>query len=51
MIILNSCTRCGGDLHGRDDEYGPYFTCLQCGHTAEHPSPTSVRQQDEEVAV
>jgi hypothetical protein len=54
MIVLNACPRCTGDLHGRDDEYGPYYTCLQCGHSVDQLTVTTsvpVREHDEELAV
>ncbi len=35
MILFKACDRCGGDIHGTSDQYGPYYKCLQCGYTAE----------------
>lgn len=33
MVWSKACTRCGGDLVRMDDDYEPYLSCLQCGHT------------------
>ena len=29
------CRKCGGNLLGRDDLYGEYLACMQCGATQE----------------
>ncbi len=33
MMWLKSCPRCQGDLYARNDSFGPYIACAQCGHT------------------
>ena len=33
MVWSKACPRCGGDLVRMDDDYEPYLSCLQCGHT------------------
>ncbi len=35
MIVFKSCVRCRGDVHVKDDQYGKYLDCLQCGATTE----------------
>ena len=30
-VFLRACPRCGGDMFLKDDLYGPYRSCLQCG--------------------
>lgn len=32
MFWLKSCPKCDGDLYGDRDQYGPYISCVQCGH-------------------
>lgn len=32
MMLLKSCPRCRGDLNVRDDIYGAYKQCVQCGY-------------------
>ena len=32
MFWFKSCPRCNGDLYRDSDTYGPYISCLQCGH-------------------
>jgi hypothetical protein len=32
MVWSKACPRCEGDLVRMDDDYEPYFSCLQCGH-------------------
>ena len=31
MLWLKSCPKCRGDLQQRNDQYGSYVACLQCG--------------------
>ena len=35
MIIFKACVRCAGDVHVRDDQYGQFLECLQCGATTD----------------
>ena len=42
MIVFKSCIRCQGDVHIKDDQYGKYLDCLQCGATTEVPSRIDV---------
>jgi hypothetical protein len=28
---LGACPKCNGDIYRRDDQYGTYVSCLQCG--------------------
>ncbi len=37
MIVFKSCVRCQGDVHVREDQYGQYLDCLQCGATTDAP--------------
>ena len=32
MWWFKSCPKCHGDLSGDSDNYGPYISCMQCGH-------------------
>ena len=32
MLFLKGCPKCGGDVARREDNYGAYVTCLQCGY-------------------
>ncbi len=32
MFYFKGCVRCKGDLYRTMDQYGTFFTCLQCGH-------------------
>ena len=31
MIRLKDCSKCRGDLVFRQDQYGSFFSCVQCG--------------------
>ena len=31
MIRLKDCSKCRGDLVFRQDQYGSFFSCIQCG--------------------
>jgi hypothetical protein len=37
MIVLNSCIRCHGDVHLKNDHYGQFLSCLQCGAVTDVP--------------
>ena len=32
MFWLKNCPRCHGDLCDKNDNYGDYIGCFQCGH-------------------
>ena len=32
MFWFKACPRCKGDLYHDGDKYGPYTSCVQCGH-------------------
>jgi DNA-directed RNA polymerase subunit M/transcription elongation factor TFIIS len=32
MIKLKGCPRCQGDLYLKQDNYGKYYNCFQCGY-------------------
>ena len=32
MVYFRECPRCHGDMDVRDDIYGQYKECLQCGY-------------------
>ena len=32
MFWFKACPRCHGDLTSDHDTYGPYVSCIQCGH-------------------
>lgn len=34
MVWFKECRKCGGDLYLKDDMYGSYVSCLQCGGVA-----------------
>lgn len=38
MIVFKACVRCQGDIHVKDDQYGKYLDCIQCGATTEVPA-------------
>ena len=31
MVYYRSCPKCRGDMHSREDVYGNFRECLQCG--------------------
>jgi len=37
MFWLKLCPRCCGDLFEDRDQYGKFFTCMQCGFTRDVP--------------
>ena len=34
-VYLRACPRCCGDMIALEDTFGPYRSCLQCGHIVE----------------
>ena len=55
MLNLKACPRCQGDLNTRQDIYGEYKECLQCGYMKdiEAPNallPASAQRQKKQVA-
>ena len=45
MVFYKSCPKCRGDMDQRQDLYGDFRECLQCGYTQEvgrHPEGTLV---------
>ena len=45
MINFKACPRCKGDTHIRQDIYGDYIECLQCGYMedlAKQPSASRI---------
>ena len=32
VIDFKACSRCQGDMHVKQDMYGEYRVCLQCGY-------------------
>ena len=32
MFWFKACPKCHGDLASDHDTYGPYVSCMQCGH-------------------
>lgn len=32
MLKLKVCPKCHGDLYLREDTFGKYFSCMQCGY-------------------
>ena len=55
MLDLKACPRCRGDLNTREDIYGEYQECLQCGHMIyiETPNPlipASSQREKKQVA-
>ncbi len=35
MIQFKVCPRCRGDLYLKEDVFGKYLSCLQCGYVRE----------------
>ena len=57
MLDLKACPRCRGDLNTRQDIYGEYQECLQCGYmkdietpSALFPVPASAQREKKQVA-
>ena len=46
VIYVNSCPKCFGAMALESDAYGPYFSCLNCGHHRElvKAAPGSLKQ-------
>jgi hypothetical protein len=42
MIVFKACIRCQGDVHIRDDHFGQYLSCIQCGASTEVPDRIDV---------
>lgn len=44
MVLFKSCPRCQtGDLVEKDDMYGVYVQCLQCGYVRDVPRQQAPR--------
>ncbi len=43
MIKFKICPKCLGDLYLREDIFGKYLSCMQCGYLkdVEAPQPTA----------
>ena len=54
MIKFKVCPKCQGDLYLREDIFGKYLSCMQCGYfkDLEAPQPTAAPSPiiDEEEA-
>ena len=37
MVYYRACPRCQGDMHVKQDIYGEYKECLQCGYMLDIP--------------
>ncbi len=46
MIIYKSCIRCNGDVHVKEDQYGQFLDCLQCGAITDVPSRIDVTRAE-----
>ena len=46
MIIYKACIRCNGDVHLKDDQFGQFLDCLQCGATFDVPKRIDVSRAD-----
>lgn len=44
MFWTKACPRCGGDLLNREDVYGSYVSCAQCGHVLSDGEEAYLRQ-------
>ena len=42
MVFYRSCPKCRGDMHTRQDFYGDFKECLQCGLLQDLGEKTSV---------
>ncbi len=42
LFWFKACPRCKGDLFLEKDEYGPEWTCLQCGYRRDIMKSTKV---------
>ena len=42
MLDLKACPRCRGDLNTRQDIYGEYKECLQCGYMIDIETPNAL---------
>ncbi len=50
MIFFKGCPKCGGDLYLRNDIYGDYLDCLQCGYATDLEVESSVVTPDADQA-
>ena len=39
MIKFKVCPKCHGDLYLREDTFGKYFSCMQCGYLKDLVEP------------
>ncbi len=35
-IYLRACPRCNGDVCRREDQYGVWWSCIQCAHVVRY---------------
>lgn len=38
LLRFGSCPRCAGDLHLKQDYYGAFEDCIQCGYSKDLPA-------------
>ena len=52
MIYFKGCNKCHGDLYLKEDMYGSFFQCLQCGRIVEVkvPEPGSDKEMISQAA-
>lgn len=39
IVTLKGCQKCQGDIYFDRDVWGPYFSCVQAGHTIQVDTP------------
>ena len=42
MLDFKACPRCKGDVYTKQDMYGKYAECLQCGHMTDIEEPNAL---------
>ena len=58
MIKFKVCPKCRGDLYLREDSFGKYASCLQCGYLKDvvegklvvNPAPATGRESKRDAA-
>jgi DNA-directed RNA polymerase subunit M/transcription elongation factor TFIIS len=44
MVYYRTCPKCRGDMHTREDSYGNFRECIQCGLIQDLRSPNKLKE-------
>ncbi len=51
MMMFKACPKCGGDLYLREDFFGRYQDCFQCGYLQDIRVESEESEKDRELSL